>query len=442
MASNNNDTESSVATALSRRGMLTKLGVAGAVGLAGCTGGDGDGGGDGGSGGGGGGDGPINLGFVQQTSSQWGFLQPAITQAEKTAIQQVNDAGGPLGRELDVTFRDTGLDPTTYREVVQQFINNDGAVAIGGGGSTEISAQRDWVSDLGVPVISNSAGGVTPTFGGDNLTPEDVSDDDWFWRTKLMDKANVEGIVLQVLENGIETMGLLSGTAEGERSWIEDFTESFEEQGGEVVQVVETESEQTSYQAELSRLFEADFDAWGMALGLADGTTVLREWANAGYGKQVVLNNGYFQPQTIENVGEAAGGAWVAAASPEGPGYDQFKSAYDEMGDEDINPWATPGYDAVNVIALAIERAGTTDPVEIEKNIGPVTREGGPKVYTFEEGQAALEEEGECDYVGAATSCSFTENGLVLAPITINEISPDGFEEVNTISEEEVRETI
>jgi ABC-type branched-subunit amino acid transport system substrate-binding protein len=215
--------------------------------------------------------------------------------------------------------------------------------------------------------------------------------------------------------------------------------DAYEGNGGTVAKQVEVAEGKASYQSELDTLFDADFDAWALAVGLQDATTIVREWDSAGYGSQLLLEDGLRDPDLIENVGSQAEGAWIAAGSSEGPNYDTFVEKFREAGDADVHTWGVAAYDAVNVTALAIERGGSADPDTIQQNLGPVAREGGTTVSNFADGKEALANGEEVNYDGAATPVDFTEFGNVFGDVTISTVTPDGFEVEGTVKADDLK---
>lgn len=447
-----------------RRNLLKGLGVMGLAGLAGCvqskddsggSGGD-DGGSDGGDSGGsdtttqesdGGSSSPDELVFGQPTvaTSKWDFLQPAVTAATEMSIADVNEAGGPLGATLTLKQRETALEPQQARTVVQQFKNNDNAVVVGGLLSSEVTVLIDFLVEQEIPVVSNWIGSTAlDRVGGDLGTPGDTSDDEWIWRTQISDSLHTAGAAKKMVEEGFMTMAIMNGTAQGERSWAEGFTKAYEHGGGEVVQQIEVEAGKASYQAELDRLFSADFDAWAVAIGMDDFITIAREWSNAGYGRQLLAEDALREQTLIDEAGDLIDGAYIGSPTGQGPAYDQFKQKYDAFSDDmpELHAWAVTCYDMVNVVALAIERAGDPSWEAIEKNLGPVTRDGGTVVSNFAEGRDALQNGEEINYQGAATPCDFTKYGNVLGDVGIEKVTPDGFEQVDIVTADEVADVV
>lgn len=440
---------------VNRRAFLTAVGSGGIAGLSGCvglggggesdSGGDGSGTDDGGDGGGSDGDGPDTIVFGQPgaLTGSFDFLQPGVSQAADAAVRHINEAGGPLGAELELVRRDTGVDPQEARTVTTQLVENDDAVAIVGLYSSEINPLWDFLQDLQTPVVTPWPGSTfLDTRGGDKGTPDDVSDDEWVWRTVVGDTVHTGGSAVYALDEGFETLGIINGNTEGERSYVEGFLSVYEENGGSVAERVEVELGSSSYQSALSRLFDADFDAFLVSMPQESAITALSDWSDGGYGRQPILSDTLAQQAVIDQVGSDLHGAWVASPGRSGPSYDTFESVYTEEGDAEINGWTPPSWDAVQVTALAIERAGEASPEAIQRNLGPVSRGEGTTVSTFAEGKEALANGEEITYEGAATPVDFTDHGNVFGSVTINTAEDGGFVATSEVPAEDVREYV
>ncbi|XVH33251.1 ABC transporter substrate-binding protein (plasmid) [Haloferacaceae archaeon DSL9] len=433
-----------------RRTFLTVTGTGAltTVGLAGCIGiedGDGDGSNGGNGGNGGNGDAPdtVVVGQPASLTGAWDFLQPAASDATDLAVQEINDAGGPLDAEFEVNRRDTTVDPQQAREVLRQFIDSDGVVAINGLYSSEIEPLWEFIQEQAIPIITPWPGSTyLDTRGGDKGTDE-TDDDEWIWRTVIGDTVHTAGAAEAMIEEaGVERMGILSATSAGEEGWTRQFTNWFEELGGEIVEVVSASGGQSSYQSQLNELFDNEFDAWALSFALEDAITIIRNWEDGGYGGQLLMEDGLRDDALIDEVGEQAEGAWIAAGSTEGPNYDQFLSSYEEVSDEGLHPWAVAAYDATNILALAIHHAGETSHEAIQQSIGAVSRPDGTAVTTFAEGKDALDNGDEINYEGAVTDCDFTEHGNVWGDVVVERVTPDGFETEFTIDGDELKDEI
>jgi len=459
-----------------RRQFVKAAGTVGAVGLtglAGCTtgggddggdggddGGDGGGGDDGGDDSGGGGSGPITFGQPALLSGDLQSIQPPVSASTDMAIQKINEAGGPLGREIEVIRRDTGRDPAEGRSVMEAFIEQDGAVAIHGFTSTVVQPNWEFFQDQAVPIVSMYSGtAFLDSRGGDGGTPEDLSDDEWFWRTTGADSQHTAGAAIHAarsMEGDSVTIGAIHAKTAGSTEWAEAFAA-----GAQVIDGVEwaglapVDGGQSSYRSDLDSFFEDDVDIMGVAMGVPSATTLLRNWDDGGYGGNVLLSNPLRNQNLVENVGGLADDAagWVrvsvpAIAGPWGDDYIEELGNFVGSGDNDYasdltrNNWSASAYDAITVTALAIQRAGEASHDAIQQNLGPVARPPGTKVQTFAEGKEALENGDEINFNGAQTNVDFNEFGDVFNRADVLELGSGGFEKVDEVTGDRISENI
>jgi ABC-type branched-subunit amino acid transport system substrate-binding protein len=445
--------------------VLTVGGLAGVAGCTGAQGGDGSSGGEstGESGGSSGpaktetaestadasgsesssGSAPIVFGEPTMKTAQFGFIMPGTNQAIDLALKEINEEGGGLlGSELQIVRRETASKPAQFRSVLEQFLNNDGAVTIIRATSTELTPNLEFVKEKQVPLITSGAGTrALDGYGGDKGTPDDLSDDEWVWRTIASDSIPTAGAARHMIDQGYERMAIMQGNTQGERSWADGFESAYTQAGGTIVNRLEVQNEKTSYQSELNRLFQDDFDAWGLTMKRKDATTIIREWANAGYEAIPVLESGVRSQEFLDAVGESGAGALIAStSSTTGPNYDRFAEKFAAFGDADLHQWGLAGYDAVNVAALAAQRGGEATPETIQRNLSAVSSPPGTEVATFAEGKEALDNGEEINYQGALTPTDFTPNGNVVGDVQIEELTADGFEPVTLIRASEIRD--
>jgi branched-chain amino acid transport system substrate-binding protein len=112
---------------VNRRNVLATTGIALTGTVAGCTGGNGGNGNGNGKGNGngngngdtGGGEGPIQVGVL---AAEDFAPSAAILRGAEHAVEQLNQNGGVLGREIELNHRDTRVDPQTTRRAYQELV--------------------------------------------------------------------------------------------------------------------------------------------------------------------------------------------------------------------------------------------------------------------------------------------------------------------------------
>lgn len=394
----------------------------------------------------------ILIGYGGGLTGKWDYLEDSMGPLLKMAVEEVNEAGGPLGRTLELSRRDTQVQVNRARQVLQQHINTDNANVLMGYNSTVLVPLWDFLQEQEVPLVTPWMGSTyKDSRGGDNGTPGDVSDDEWVWRSMVSDSISTATGALGARDRGVETFGVLNGTSAGERAWSDAYIASTKPiDQMEMVARVEVEEGKSTYQSELSRLFQNDLDMWVLAIGLQDAQTVLREWEQGGYGVPVTLENALQQEQLLEQVRSSIGSPsapmWMFSGDPSGPARQRVKDAYTSYTDQDMIPWNYAGYDAVMTTALAIERAGSAERNAIQRNLGPVTRPGEDKVTvtSYAEGKEELEAGNDINYNGSLSQFDYSDKGNVFAPgISYNvDVQNATFEADEPVSEEDIREVL
>jgi branched-chain amino acid transport system substrate-binding protein len=437
-----------------RRDYLKLVGVLGTGAFAGCIQGPGSGdsesNGSGGSSGSGG-SGPIKIGAPSAFTGGYDYLQKGVTKVGKLTIDQINAAGGPLDREFGWIQRDTSLDPQKARQVMTRLINVENVQVINGLFSSEIPPNWDYIQQQEVPIVTHWPGSrFLDNRGGDNHTPDDLSDDEWIWRTMISDSVHTAGAVINAKQRGVSTVGIINAATEGDRSVADGFTDAMAVMDGiKTVKQLEVGTGKSSYQSELNRLFQTDFDAMALAASLKTATTVLRDWNAAGYESSIMLADGLKHPDLISTVGGILPhNTWLGVGGASGPARDGLVAAFDKkygtknMGKHN-HPWAIATFDALNVIALAIHRGGSYDTETIEKNIGHIARsKTGKDVTSFEQGKAVLDDGNDINFNGAMSNCNFDRDGDVTSDVSIFRPTADGFERLEPIQSEAIKDVI
>jgi ABC-type branched-subunit amino acid transport system substrate-binding protein len=430
-----------------RRRFVKAAGVAGVVGLAGCSGGGGGGGdgGDGGDGGGGGdggdgGDGgstgdsssdPILVGTLAPFSQGLGWVGPNAARGRDVALADIEEAGGVLGRSIEINEQDT---ETTPQAAISGFntLDSAGVVAMLGPSSTVIPNLFQPVADAQLPMLSVSAGTTQlDSVGG----PED-----YLWRTVPSDAIAGRAQGQYALDNDFTQMAVTYKDDKGSQSFSTAVADYFTSQGGEQVADVPLAINSDSYRSEMQEIADSGADVISMTAGTEVSALFMRNYIEAGLDIPIFIGNDVITADFVERIGAdvmAENPIFGQAPAP-GPSYDQFQQAHRDMHDQAPGTFGAAGYDAMNIIALAAQRAGEATRQAITDNINPVARPEGTEVTTFSEGKEELEAGNEINYQGASNPQNFNENGDPVGPFSVLEVSSGEWSEVTTFSAEDL----
>lgn len=356
----------------------------------------------------------IGLGF-DLTGAESSLDLPASNGAQ-LAIDEINAAGGVLGKQLEGISHDTRYDMALTAQVAQQFVEQDGVISVVGfTDSDSVLASGPIIQDAGIPFIT--AGATSP------LLPEQVGD--LFFMACFGDNVQAAAAAEYAYANFGDTAYLLTDTGvEYTTLLAEYFKARFTELGGTIVLEDTYADDATDFTTQITKvraLAEQPAFYFISAMPYNVGPVVL-QMRQAGLDGPIVGGDGYDTPDIVSVAGESANNVFFTthALMDSELGTDGIKAfieAYTEKyGHAPENSFAPLGYDAVKLLADAIERAGSTDAAAI---------------------QAALQE--TTDFPGVTGSITFGEGVQIPQKgVTIIEI----VDEVFTLAAEVVPEVV
>ncbi len=324
--------------------------------LSACSGGDG--------GSGGGSDDPIVIGAVYSvTGSQASIDEPGL-KGFQLAADQINAAGGLLGRKIEVAHVDGASDQTTVTNVISELIDNDGAVALGGiNDSTFALAAGPIAQSSEIPFVVSGA--TLPTL------PEQVGD--YFFMVPFGDDSQAYAVADYAKEElDAQTAWVLVDQAYDFTTALSSFfQERWTEDGGEVVLEDSYRSGDTDYSAQIARLqaLPEQPDVLFVSAIPNEAGIITQQIRAAGLTQPILSGDGYDTPLLTDVAGENADEVYFSthvSLDSDAEVVSSFVDAYtEEYGSGPENAFAALGYDTMNLIADAIERADDASPEAI-----------------------------------------------------------------------------
>ena len=369
---------------------------------------------------------PIRIGVLAPLTGGGGPYGADIVKASKLAADQVNAAGGVLsGRKIELLVEDDETSATAAVKAARKLLDIDKVIAITAvWGSAPILAVRPLTLERNIVL--------TALGSADEVTEGDTKG--LVWRFQARASSWGEPAALAILKGGYKKVGLLHLQNPFVASMIPSFIKTIEEGGAKVVSSVEFKPDQPSYRAEIEKLFAVSPDAVFVPGYVNQFTSIAKEIYRRGYKGKVfsltiaaaagIDGSGTF----IKNVGKevAEGIEHVQPISPlDRPEYKAFVKA---MGAPDgtVFPFAALQFDAINVLAVAIEKAKSANPVEFAREIIRITNGPGTKVTTGAEALALVRKGEAIDFTGAGQDLKFDERGELLGRPFLHQVIRDG----------------
>jgi branched-chain amino acid transport system substrate-binding protein len=346
------------------------------------------------------GSGALKIGSLLPETGSLAFLGPPEFAGVDLAIQDINAAGGVLGKDAEHLRGDSG---DTSSDIAQQTVDAHIAAGVGaiiGAASSGVTLTvLDKIASAGIVQISPA--NTSPT-----LTT--YADDGYYFRTAPSD--TFQGAILGQLmaKNGAKNaVFILIDDAYG--NGLSKYARaSFTGQATEVIY----DPQATEFAADVAKAKAAKPDAIAI-IGFAETTKIIAELAKQGIGPKNVktyLVDGNLSGSAYKDLPAGVMNG-VKATTPGVYVEGDFKNrllAVDPALDDFT--YAAESYDAVILAALAAEQAGKTDGTSIRDNLISVSS-GGTKCTTFADCKALIAEGTDIDYDGVSGPIEFDTNG-------------------------------
>jgi ABC-type branched-subunit amino acid transport system substrate-binding protein len=330
----------------------------------------------------------------------------------RLAVDEINQAGGVLGEDLGLSIGDTRTTPQAGVDAANKLASIENVAGIVGAMSSGVTipVAKSVASQKGVPQISNASTSPTITT---------LDDNGYLFRTVPSDA--LQGVVLGNLayDNGLRSVSIMYvNNAYGE-GLAEEFAKQFEKRGGEVPASLPYEKGKASYRGELGKAAKGGAEALALIGYPENGTTILRQALEEGYFKEFVFTDGMKAPEVAKNIGGGYldGAIGSTPTAPEGTDAKaHFQNAYKEAyGQVPPKPFIDTAYDAVYLLALAIQHAGETNGKAVKNALHEVANPPGVQVGPGEWSRAldALDNGKDVNYEGVAGALDFDNNGDV-----------------------------
>jgi branched-chain amino acid transport system substrate-binding protein len=377
---------------------------------------------------------PVDVGVVIPFSGDLSDFGEPMLNALRMAQEDINAAGGPLGREIRILDEDSETTPTAGVNASNSLINTENVSAIIGAVSSGVTisiAQSVTIPNETLHITSASS---SPTIST-------LDDDDLVFRTRTNDRFVAKVMARIIEEQGADSAAVLYINNDFGAALADTFEQSF---GGTTTTRVGYESGQSSYQQALSELYSDDPEFVAFAGYPESGTTILSQWNEEGYGGNWVLHTSLLSQDFLQNVGAdvLSGMFGVRTKPPTGEATGRFESDYAEAyPDADLfSPYSWNSYDALVSYALAVHHAGTTDSNAVKRSMRPVSNPGGETVSYGGLGDAfdLVGDGTDVDYSGPSGNVNYDDNGDVASDMVIVEVQEGEFVDSRTIPASEL----
>ena len=352
--------------------------------------------------------GPLKMGLLLNFSEGSAGKAEDRRKSFELAVKHINEAGGVLGKPIEVVIGDSTLDPEVAAQEARRMIENEGVHAIVGPSSsanTLVVVER-VTGPAGIPTISPSA--TSP-----KLTT--LADNDFFFRTALSDTSQGPILARVARERGFTNVGLVYR----DDAWGQGLFASFREAWTGPIESVAVTPDQTTYLPQLRETASMGAQALVVITFDTEAEIIIREAIENNLYDKFTFGDALKSPDLVKAIGgDRLGGMYGTAGASilDSPSYAAWADEYvGEYGKLPTFAYVAEAYDAAIALALAAQAAGDVNGTAMRDRLRAIGSAPGEVVIAGPEGIASalriLSEDGEIDYEGASATMDWDDNG-------------------------------
>ena len=302
----------------------------------------------------------------------------------KTAIEDINAAGGLLGRKVVLVVRDDLSQPPKSIQNMTDLIDNEKVVAVfGPTNSGNALAWKHIPNQKKVPVMGAIGSGT------DITKPMRAGADNYMFRVGMVDREQVEGVIGYLKRNPkVKNVGFMIETTGYGQSALKDLEEVGAAQGVKAVAVEKFGVADTDMTSQLNKLKSAGVDTvviWAQSTPIAH---VFRSMEKINWFPLTLTSWAADNIAFYDTAGKTLSEKPFFLRTITDNRSPAQQKLYDRVSGQMTSPTAfgflAHAYDGMHLMAMAVKQAGSTDGDKLRQALENLqgTYEGAMKTYT------------------------------------------------------------
>jgi branched-chain amino acid transport system substrate-binding protein len=309
--------------------------------------------------------GVIKVGIYGDLSGQTSSFGESTRNGAMMAIDEINAAGGINGRKVEAIIEDDQGQPQQASTVVSKLVNQDKVVAIiGEVASTNSLAAAPKAQEGKVPMITPSSTNPKVTQVGDYIFRVCFTDD-----FQGAVAAKFAANTLKARKAAI----LGDFNSDYSKGMTQYFEQEFTGAGGQIVARQSYTNTDADFKGQLTNIRSAAPDVIFVPGYYGQVGVIAKQAKELGITAPLLGGDGWDSPRLWELGGAALDGSYMVnhySVDDPSPAVQKFVAAYKAKYSGTVpDAIAALGYDAMNVLADSIKRAGTTESAKLRDAI-------------------------------------------------------------------------
>jgi branched-chain amino acid transport system substrate-binding protein len=345
---------------------------------------------------------PLKFGILTPLTGAGGQDGPRMLKAMQAVIDEVNKAGGVLGRKIETIVEDDQTNPEAAVRAARKLIEVNKVPVIMG---TWASAVTSAVA----PVCWESKTFLCTVSGADSITQ--LPHQGYLIRTQPTSKLQATAHAEFVAGMGKKKVAVIGIQAPFALSTKEHLDNVLKTKGASVVTHIIYEKDKPTYRSEIDQAMRAAPDFLYLNGYAPDTVVVLRDLYKANINLPKFCQSYAVPQKTLDTMPpEVSAGIFTGQPSADIDGK-AFKLLAERLGIAEPDAYEAQANDWASLVILTVAKAKEATGTALKDNVRKISQGAGEKVYSAVEGLKLLAEGKEINYEGASGPCDFTDIG-------------------------------
>ncbi len=319
----------------------------------------------------------IKIGVSQPLTGAFAASGNYVAQGAKIAEEEINKAGGVLGKKIELVIEDNKSNPTEAVATAEKLIVKDKVpVMMGAWSSTLTLAVMPKLEEYKVPMLveTSSSGKIT------------TSGNPYIFRISPTSEMEAKAFTPLFKKLGIKKAAFLATNNDFGLGASKEFSEAAKKYGVEIGATETMDPKATDFSAQLAKIKASGSDTLFVTTAVEQATLILKQAKDQQVTARIITTGGSVSPdQLIAQAGDAANGSfhlvfftpWFPEAVKNPDIAKKFVALWNEKK-HNVGGLTEGfrGWDGVHVIVEAIKAAGKAEPEAITKAMWNVKVKG------------------------------------------------------------------
>ncbi|MBI1779251.1 MAG: ABC transporter substrate-binding protein [Proteobacteria bacterium] len=347
--------------------------------------------------------GPIRIAGLVPLTGGGGAFGPNMSLSQKTVVDEVNAAGGLLGRKVELITEDDQTNPEAGVRAARKLIDVDKVSAI----------MSVWASAVGtavLPLCWENKVMMLAISAADTIA--ELPHQGYFVRTQPHTALQGEQFAKFAIDTGTKHLYVMMPQTPFTETVIKGITQICQSKNIKVTSMI-YDAKKTSLRSEVDEMMRTTPDTLMIGGYQPDDIVLAKDVFRANYKGRVVGFAYGMTPQFVEGAGaEVTEGMYTIEPIP-AAGSTAYGRLQKLLKKDALDTYTCQGYDHANLALLAIAQAKEASGTAIRDNIRKIGDPAGVKVDNAVDGIKLLAEGKKINYEGASGPCKFTDIGNI-----------------------------